>query len=73
MARSPVIVQPDAGALRAFLARTARRLAWLSAARGAAVGLAVAIIATLIRWPRFSIVGSVALAALGAAVSVVWS
>ena len=69
---------PDAGALRAFLGRAARRLAWISAAEGAAAGLVVAIVATAFRWPRFTalaeiVAAGLALALAGAAVRIVWS
>ncbi len=39
---------PDAPAVRAFLARASRRLAWISATEGAAVGLLIALLAGLV-------------------------
>ena len=44
-----MIARPDA-ALRAFLSRVGRRIAWLAAAEGAAVGLALAALIALWRW-----------------------
>jgi hypothetical protein len=40
-------------ALQPFLTRAARRLAWISAAEGAAAGLCVAIVAIVVRIPRW--------------------
>ncbi|MEP6494599.1 MAG: hypothetical protein ABJF01_18080 [bacterium] len=42
---------PDASALRAFLARVSRRLAWTTAAEGAAAGLVVALVLVMAGWP----------------------
>lgn len=65
--------QPEA--LRVFLARTSRRLAWIAAAEGAAVGLLAAVIALAFRWPR-SITGyvaaAIAFALIGAAIRILW-
>jgi hypothetical protein len=73
-----VNAQPDAGALRAFLDRASRRLAWIAAAEGAAGGLVLAIVTMAVRWSRFGslavvIVFGVTLALAGAAVRIVWS
>jgi hypothetical protein len=43
--------RPDERALRAFFARIARRLGWLSAIEGASAGLAIACLLALLGWP----------------------
>jgi hypothetical protein len=58
---------PDAPAVRRFLARAARRIGYLSAARGAAEGLAVAIFFAVGGWPARGSMGGVAALALGCA------
>ncbi|MGH9887741.1 MAG: DUF4175 family protein, partial [bacterium] len=62
-------MQPDAHAVRAFLARASRRLALLSATEGAAIGLAIATLAALAGWPRRGEVGATTMA--GAALAVI--
>ncbi len=42
--------RPESSALRAFLSRVSQRIAWLAAAEGAAVGLAVAALIAAWRW-----------------------
>jgi hypothetical protein len=63
-------MSPDAEEIRRFLARVARRLAWLSAAEGAAAGLALAIVLALAGWPnhgamRTGVAAGFGLAAVG--------
>lgn len=45
-------MQRDAGAVRDFFARVSRRLTWLAAVRGAAVGLGVSSAIALTGWPH---------------------
>ena len=42
---------PDVSVVRSFLSRASRRLAWMRAAEGAVIGLAIAIGLALIGWP----------------------
>jgi hypothetical protein len=63
-------VRPDPSVLDAFLARASRRLAWMTAAEGAAAGLVVALGLAIVGWPApgaimRSIIVGVGLAATG--------
>jgi hypothetical protein len=73
-----VTARPEASALRDFLARARRRVALLTALEGAAVGLAIALLAALLGIPRRgallpSIAVGAALATLGAAIRVLYT
>ncbi|MDB4877894.1 MAG: putative rane protein [Gemmatimonadetes bacterium] len=64
-------MRPDAAALRAFLSSVSRRLAWIAAAEGAALGLALAFVLALVGWPgRDALVRSLGVGLLFAAVGV---
>lgn len=51
-------MQPDAASVRAFLARVSKRLAWRSAAEGAAAGVGAAIITMVARHPAPTSLGA---------------
>ncbi|MEO7087028.1 MAG: hypothetical protein ABI442_13885 [Gemmatimonadaceae bacterium] len=62
-------MRADAAVVRDFLARGARRLAVLSAANGAAVGLTVALALALAGWPRRGSMGTGAVVGVVAAIA----
>ena len=69
-----MIARPDGAALRAFLSRIGRRIAWLAAAEGAAVGLGLAALIALWRWRASgsltpALVAATVLAAIGCALA----
>jgi hypothetical protein len=69
-------MQADAAIIRDFLARAARRLTILSAARGAAIGLAIAGVLALVGWPgraapTMQILVGLVIAVVGILISVV--
>src|SRR5262245_56756684 len=68
------LVPPDVLALRTFLTRVARRLAWISFAEGAAVGLALAVVIAIVAGPSTALNRSIliagALATLGAVIRI---
>ena len=57
---------PEASLVREFLARVARRMAWLSAGEGATAGLAVAIVLAALGWPRRDAVAGLVAAGVAA-------
>lgn len=71
--------RPESQALGDFLTRASRRLAWLSAARGAAAGLVVALLVAVAFWIRgepraFGLIAiGAGLAAIGIAAWLTWS
>ncbi|MEJ7811702.1 MAG: DUF4175 family protein [Gemmatimonadaceae bacterium] len=69
---------PESAAVRAILARAARRLAWMSAAEGAAIGLGLALALAAAGWPApgaawRSVFAGLSLAAAGAGARVLTS
>lgn len=64
-------MRPEAATVQAFLARAARRLAWLSAARGAAIGFAMACLVSLAMHATRA--APVTIGALGASIAVAFA